>query len=85
MTTSQHPLMTVVDVADALGVGERFVRRLVAEHRLPYLKIGAKVRFTREDLDTFTHRSRREVGQTIDPDDLQELLDADPMEFLARR
>jgi excisionase family DNA binding protein len=52
-------LLTIDDVAERLNVGERFVRRLVAERRIGYLKVGAKVRFTRDDVEAFVASSRR--------------------------
>jgi excisionase family DNA binding protein len=70
---SDHPLLTVTDVAEALGVGERFVRRLTAERRMPFFKIGAKVRFAREDLEAFMASSRQPVGHLLDPSELAEL------------
>jgi excisionase family DNA binding protein len=38
-------LLDIAGVADRLAVSERFVRRLVFERRIPYLKIGHLVRF----------------------------------------
>jgi excisionase family DNA binding protein len=68
--TSDHPLMTAAEVADVLGVGERFVRRLTSERRLPYLKIGVKVRFAREDVEAYMAASRRIAEVPVDPDPL---------------
>lgn len=67
---SAHPLMAVQDVAERLGVGDRYVRRLIAEHRLPYFKVGAKVRVAREDLDAYLAACRREVPVVVEPEDL---------------
>lgn len=39
------PLLDVAGVAERLGVTERFVRRLVFERRIPFLKLGHFVRF----------------------------------------
>ncbi len=36
----QEPLLDIDDLATRLGVTARFVRRLVEERRVPYLKIG---------------------------------------------
>ena len=33
-------LLTMDDLAERLGVSQRHVRRLVAEKRVPYLKVG---------------------------------------------
>jgi excisionase family DNA binding protein len=38
-------LVDVETVAKLLGVGERYVRRMVAERRVPTVKIGHYVRF----------------------------------------
>ena len=38
-------LLTMDDLAERLGVSQRHVRRLVAEKRVPYLKVGRFIRF----------------------------------------
>lgn len=50
--TDDRPL-NVAAAAEWLGVGERMVRRLVAEKRIRYVKVGALVRFRPGDLDEF--------------------------------
>ena len=40
-----QPLLDVAGLAARLGVTERFVRRLVDERRIPFLKLGRFVRF----------------------------------------
>ncbi|WP_371660902.1 excisionase family DNA-binding protein [Streptomyces sp. NBC_00280] len=37
-------LLTVAEAAEQLGTGERFIRRLIAERRIRYVKIGHPVR-----------------------------------------
>lgn len=44
------PLLTVVELAKILGTSERHVRRLVAERRLPFIKVGHFIRFSRRDI-----------------------------------
>ncbi|MCP3911834.1 MAG: helix-turn-helix domain-containing protein [Actinomycetia bacterium] len=50
-----HPesrvLIDVPGLAERLGVTQRFVRRLTAEDRVPFLKIGKFVRFDPEEID----------------------------------
>jgi len=53
--TSLPRLVDTGTLAEMLGVGERLVRRLVDQRRIPYVKIGRYVRF---DVD--------EVGQWVD-------------------
>lgn len=37
-------LLGVAEAAERLGVGERFIRRLVSERRIRYVKVGKHVR-----------------------------------------
>lgn len=43
-------LMDIPALAKHLGVTERFIRRLVEDHRVPYHKIGKFVRFHPDDI-----------------------------------
>lgn len=54
-------LMTVDEAAARLGVSVRFVRRLVAERRIPFVKVGKFVRFDPADLEEWIDDHR--VGQ----------------------
>lgn len=49
-TPKADKLLSVPEVADRLGVGERFVRRLVEERRIRYYKVGKFVRISESDL-----------------------------------
>jgi excisionase family DNA binding protein len=54
---------TLLDVEGAavhLSVSPRFVRRLVAQRRVPYLKVGKFVRFDPVDLDAWLEGCRVE-------------------------
>jgi excisionase family DNA binding protein len=55
-------LLTVEEVARQLGTKARFVRRLTAERRIPYIKVGRYVRITRKDLEAFLHTGRVETS-----------------------
>lgn len=46
-------LLTVEQAAAYLGTGERFVRRLIAQRRIPFIKLGKHVRLERSALDHF--------------------------------
>jgi excisionase family DNA binding protein len=48
-----RPPLDLAEAAEYLGTSERHVRRLVAEHGLPFVKLGRKVRFQVTDLDAF--------------------------------
>lgn len=43
-------------------VTERYLRRLVAEHRVPYFKAGGKVLIDLADLDAFVEAGRVEAA-----------------------
>jgi excisionase family DNA binding protein len=51
-------LLTVDEAAERLGVKPRFVRRLIAEKRIPYVKLGSHVRIDSDDLDRFVDAGR---------------------------
>ena len=56
---SERPrLIDVPTLATELCVTERFVRRLVAEDRVPFLKIGKFVRFDPLEIDQWVDESR---------------------------
>ena len=54
-------LLTVEEAADRLGTSVRFVRRLVAERRIAYVKVGRHVRLDPTDVEAFIAASRVEV------------------------
>lgn len=51
-------LLDIEGAAEHLTVSVRFMRTLVAERRIPYLKVGKFIRFDRADLDTWLDRCR---------------------------
>jgi len=52
------PLLTVAEAGEYLGTGERFVRRLITERRITYVKLGKYVRLQRSILDAFIDAGR---------------------------
>ncbi|GAA4301688.1 DNA-binding protein [Blastococcus sp. MG754426] len=55
----QHnQLLTVAQAGDYLGTGERFIRRLIAQRRITYVKLGKYVRLQRSILDEFIEAGR---------------------------
>ena len=52
-------LLDIKAVAQRLGVSVRHVRRLVAERRIPYLKIGHFLRFDSEEIEEWIDQNRR--------------------------
>ncbi len=58
------PLLDVAAVAEAMGVTDRHIRRLVAERRIPFLKVGRFVRFDPGALDVWLDEQRVEVRRS---------------------
>lgn len=46
-------LLTVGQAAERLGTGERFVRRLVAERRIEFVRVGRHVRIAESAVERF--------------------------------
>jgi excisionase family DNA binding protein len=57
-------LLTVEQAAERLGTSVRFVRRLVAERRIAYVKLGRHVRIAEADLSSFVAAGRVDGGAT---------------------
>ena len=51
MSESRERLLTCVEVADRLGTTERFPRRLVAERRIRFVRVGRHVRIPESAVD----------------------------------
>ncbi len=52
------PLLTVAQAGEYLGTGERFIRRLITERRIAYVKVGKYVRLERSALDALVDAGR---------------------------
>jgi excisionase family DNA binding protein len=48
-----HLLYTVNQAAQRMGVGERMVRRLIAERRIEFVKVGKHVRISEVAIQHF--------------------------------
>jgi excisionase family DNA binding protein len=59
--SAQHEYLTSAEVADLARITRRSVWRLVADGRLPAVKIGRRsTRFLRSDVEALLHPRRRE-------------------------
>jgi excisionase family DNA binding protein len=58
-------LLTVDEAADRLGTSARFIRRLIAERRIAYTKLGRHVRIAGPDLDAFVASGRVEARSLV--------------------
>ena len=53
-------LLTVAETAERLGTSERFPRRLIAERRITFVRVGRHVRIPESVLDEFIRTGRVE-------------------------
>ena len=55
-------MLNIPQVADRLGIGVRYVRRLVAERRIPFYKVGYLIRFDSQEVESWLRASRVDHG-----------------------
>ena len=55
-------LLTLEEAAERLGTSVRFIRRLRAERRLPFVKLGRHLRIDSADLAAFVASCREETA-----------------------
>jgi len=55
-------LLTIDELAERLGVTPRHIRRLVAERRVPFLRVGRFIRFDPAKIATWLDSSRVPVA-----------------------
>ena len=58
-----EPLLDIDGLAARLGVTARFVRRLVEERRVPFVKLGRLVRFDPIEVEAWIGSSRVAPGR----------------------
>ncbi len=51
--TSSGEYLTVEQAAEYLNITDHFVRRLIRERRIPFVKVGRLVRLRRSDIDDY--------------------------------
>lgn len=66
--TTHTTLIDIAGAAEQLGVSVRYLRRLVSQRRIPYVKLGHYVRFDPVEIDELIDRAR--VGNLDNPDAL---------------
>jgi excisionase family DNA binding protein len=55
-------LLTVEEAAERLGTSVRFLRRLIAERRIAFVRVGRHVRIDPADLEAFIATGRVEAS-----------------------
>jgi excisionase family DNA binding protein len=54
-------LYTVNETAERLNTTPRFVRRLISERRIPFVRVGRHIRIAEEDVEAFIAAGRVEI------------------------
>jgi excisionase family DNA binding protein len=62
-TQATAPLLTIDAVAEALSVTRRHIQRLVAERRIPFLKVGKFIRFDPAALNVWLEEQQVEPAR----------------------
>ena len=62
-STARRRLLTVAEAAERLGTTERFPRRLIAERRITFVKLGTHVRIPETALDDYIAASTVEAAE----------------------
>ena len=65
-TTAADRLLTVEAAADRLSTSVRFIRRLIAERRIEFVKVGRHVRISEAALAAFIDAGRVEPMSAAD-------------------
>lgn len=64
MSDPEDNLLTLEQAAEVLGTGLRFTRRLIAERRIRFVKVGRHVRIPRSALDDFIDAATVQATRT---------------------
>jgi excisionase family DNA binding protein len=67
VSTTEPKVIDIESAAAYSGLSVRLIRRLVAERRIAFHKLGGRVMFATTDLDAFIERARREEGSGGSP------------------
>ncbi len=68
-------LIDIGDVATLLGRSERFVRRLVEENRISFIKVGKYVMFRRSDVEDWIDARTVPRNTSTEPADSRHTVD----------
>ncbi|WP_298321677.1 helix-turn-helix domain-containing protein [Haloactinopolyspora sp.] len=60
MASDDNEMLTVAQAAAAMGMSPRYVRRLIAERRIAFHRLGRSVRIARADVRAFIDDGRVE-------------------------
>lgn len=58
-STLPRLLLDIPELAKRLGTSQRHIRRLIADRRIPYVKVGRLVRFDPDEIAAWLDEGRR--------------------------
>ncbi len=58
-------MLNIDQVAERLGTSPRFIRRLIAERRIAFTKVGRHIRFNAADVESFIQAGRVEPWPSV--------------------
>ncbi len=58
-STGDRPLLDLPAVAERLNVNHRYIRRLVTERHIPFMKLGQLLRFDPAEIEAWLDAARR--------------------------
>ena len=61
--TAKPPFLNIVETAEYLGTSERFIRRLIAERRIGFVKLGRPIRIPMSAIEEFVAGWDRPASQ----------------------
>lgn len=73
--TIMHQLLTVEQAAERFGTSPRFVRRLIAERRIAFTKLGRHVRLSSADVEAFILAGQVPPRHGVRPDEPRDARD----------
>jgi excisionase family DNA binding protein len=69
MLESEKEILTVLEAAEFLGISERTMRRLIAEQKVPFARVGGSVRLRRVALTDWLSEAERQASSGGVPDE----------------
>lgn len=61
----EHTWLALTELAELLHITERHIRRLVAENRIPYTKVGDRLRFNLARVEGWLDQTSHEPDQRM--------------------
>ena len=82
MVTVKRLLLTPDEAAESLLISKSYLYELKSRDRIPYVKVGANLRFRPDDLEEYVehHKEETDAGDHHDPNTIELWCDQHPEE-----